>query len=130
MEPTLSTDTALLGVLEELKSREPIFHRPEFGTTTADFENMMDSGFWEIGASGRRYSKEYVLAELEKRHQHPHEDIWETSDFLCRELALDLYLLTYRLIQNKIRTTRRSTLWRRTEVGWKVVFHQGTIVAE
>ena len=128
MEPALSTDPALLAILEELKSREPIFHRPEFGTTTADFEKMMDRDFWEIGASGRRYSKEYVLAELERRHQHPHEDIWETSDFYCRELAPDLYLLTYTLIQNKIRKTRRSTLWRRTKVGWKIMFHQGTIV--
>jgi hypothetical protein len=130
MEPALSTDPALLGVLEELKSREPIFRRPEFGTTTADFENMMDAGFWEIGASGRRYSKEYVLAGLERRHQHSHEDIWETGGFHCRELAPDLYLLTYTLIQNKIRKTRRTTLWRRTKVGWKIVFHQGTIVED
>jgi len=128
MEPALSTDPALLGILEELKAREPIFHRPELGPTTADFENMMDADFWEIGASGRRYAKEYVLAELERRHQHPHEDIWDTSDFYCRELAPDLYLLTYTLIQNRIRKTRRTTIWRRTKVGWKIVFHQGTIV--
>lgn len=128
MEPELSTDPALLGILEELKSREPIFHRPEFGTTAANFENMMDEDFWEIGASGRRYSKEYVLAVLEKRHKSPHKDVWETGGFHCRELAHDLYLLTYTLIQNEIRKTRRSTLWRRTKVGWKIVFHQGTIV--
>jgi hypothetical protein len=130
MEPDLSTDSAPLDILEELKSREPIFHRPEFGTTLADFENMMDEGFSEIGASGRRYSKEYVLAELKRRHQHPHEDIWDTGDFHCRELAPDLYLLTYTLIQNKIRKTRRTTLWRRTKGGWKIVFHQGTIVED
>lgn len=130
MQPALSTDPALLGILEELKSREPIFHRPEFGTTAAELENMMETDFWEIGASGRRYSKEYVLAELEKRRRHPREDIWETSGFHCRELAPDLYLLTYTLIQYKIRKTRRLTIWHRTKVGWKIVFHQGTIVAE
>ena len=130
MEPTLSTDPLFLGILEQLKAREPIFHRPEFGTTRADYESMMDLNFWEIGASGRRYSREYVLAELEKRQQHPVEDIWETSEFHCRELAPSLYLLTYTLIQNKIRKTRRTTLWRRTEVGWKIVFHQGTIVED
>jgi hypothetical protein len=86
---------------------------------------MLDADFWEIGASGRRYSKEYVLTELEKRRQHSDEDIWETSDFHCRKLAADVYLLTYTLIQNKIRKTRRSTLWNRTEVGWKIMFHQG-----
>jgi hypothetical protein len=130
MEPIISTDPLLLGILEELKAREPIFHRPEFGTTRADYESMMDADFWEIGASGRRYTREYVLAELEKRQQHPVEDIWETSEFHCSKLAPDLYLLTYTLIQNKIRKTRRTTLWRRTEVGWKIVFHQGTIVED
>lgn len=129
-EPVLSTDPALSGILEELKSREPIFHRPEFGTTRADYESMMHEGFWEIGASGRRYSREFVLAELERRRQHPTQDVWETSDFHCRKLAADIYLLTYTLIQDKIRKTRRSTLWQRTEVGWKIMFHQGTMVED
>ena len=127
-EPTPWTDPALGNILEELKSREPIFHRPEFGTTRADFERMMHADFWEIGASGRRYNREFVLAELDRRYLNPHEDIWETNDFHCRKLAPDIYLLTYTLIQNKIRKTRRSTIWHRTEVGWKIMFHQGTIV--
>jgi hypothetical protein len=117
-------------VLEELKAREPIFHRPEFGTGRADFENMMAESFWEIGASGRRYSREYVLEELDRRRENPVEDVLEASDFLCEELAPNVFLLTYTLIQNKIRTTRRSTLWQRTEVGWKILFHQGTIVQD
>jgi hypothetical protein len=32
-------------VLEELKKREPIFHREEFGRTRADFEKMLDKNF-------------------------------------------------------------------------------------
>ena len=129
-EPTLQTDPALLGILEQLKSREPIFHRPEFGTTRAELERMIHPEFWEIGASGRRYSREFVLAELERRRQNPHEDIWETSGFHCRQLASDIYLLNYTLIQHKIRKTRRSTIWQQTEVGWQILFHQGTIVQE
>ncbi len=117
-------------VLEELKAREPIFHRPEFGTSRAEFEKMMAESFWEIGASGRCYSREYVLEELDRRRENPVEDVWEASDFLCREFAPDVFLLTYTLIQNEIRTTRRSTLWQRTEVGWKILFHQGTIVQD
>jgi hypothetical protein len=130
MEPTLSTDSARLGILEELKRREPIFHRPEFGATRADFENMMHADFWEIGASGHRYSKEYVLAELEKRRQQAQKDTWQTSEFHCRLLGLDLYLLTYTLIQDEIRKTRRLTIWQHTEAGWKIVFHQGTVVQD
>jgi hypothetical protein len=129
-EPARITDPELLGVLDELSRREPIFHRPELGTAREDFENTTLTDFWEVGASGRRYSREYVLAELEKRYRHPVADEWETSDFHCRELAPDIYLLTYTLLQNRERKTRRSTIWQRTGSGWKIVFHQGTIVQD
>ena len=128
--PWLVTDPALADVLTELSRREPIFHRPEFGTTRADLEKMMVEDYWEVGASGRRYSKEYGLDVLEKRFAAPHEDVWETSDFHCRELASDVYLLTYTLLQNKTRLTRRATIWQRTVEGWKIVYHQGTIVQD
>lgn len=127
MEPTLVTDPALNDVLHELIDREPIFHRPEHGTTRADFESMMAANFWEVGASGRRYSREFVLDELDRRREHPTErDPWVTSDFWCRELGLDVYLLTYTLLQGE-RKTRHATIWQRTAAGWKIVFHQGTI---
>ena len=117
-------------VLEELAAREPIFHRPEFGTTRAEFEAMMAPEFCQVGASGRRYSREVVLDVLERRHAEPHEDVWATSDFRCQLLARDLYLLTYTLVQAGERVTRRATIWRRTGEGWKIVFHQGTLVEE
>lgn len=129
MEPQLATETRLLPVLEQLRDREPIFHRPEFGTTRADFEAMTEPDFWEVGASGRRYSREYVLDVLEERYRQPFEDDWQTSDFQCREIAADNYLLTYSLQQGP-RLTRRATLWRHTAQGWKIVYHQGTLVAE
>ncbi len=128
-EPTPITDQALRDVLDELKRREPIFHRRELGTTRADFENMTVVDFWEVGASGRRYDRDYVLAELEKRHAQDHTDLWETKDFHCRRLAEDVYLLTYTLLQVE-RMTRRATIWQRTPSGWKIVFHQGTIVQD
>jgi len=128
-EPILATDPALQDVLDELVRREPIFHREEFGRTTADFENMTVSDFWEVGASGRRYSRQIVLDELEKRYSGPYSDEWETMGFHCRKLAGDVYLLTYTLIQDKQRVTRRSTIWQRSAEGWKIVYHQGTIVA-
>jgi hypothetical protein len=120
-------DPANRDVLAELIKREPLFHRPEFGTTRQDFENMTVETFWEVGASGRRYSREYVMDTLELRHSQPHEDIWETRDFHCLEIASNNYLITYTLIQGE-RVTRRSTIWRRCGSDWKIVYHQGTIV--
>jgi hypothetical protein len=61
-EPELTTAPRLRPILEELQAREPIFHRPELGTTPSDFTAQMAEDFWEIGASGRRYSRAFVLA--------------------------------------------------------------------
>ena len=128
MEPDSITPARHLEVLRELMRREPIFHRPEFGTTRADFENMTDPAFREVGASGRCYSREYVLDILEQRHARPIEDeVLEASDFQCLEIAADNYLLTYTLRQGE-RLTRRATIWRCQGLAWKIVYHQGTVV--
>jgi hypothetical protein len=127
MELASITDPKLLDVLAELRRREPIFRRPEFGTTRADFESMTTPDFWEIGASGNRYSRQHVLDELERQQAQPAEEAWETADFRCQELAPDIYLLTYTLRQGE-RKTRRATIWQRTTDGWKIVFHQGTLM--
>lgn len=54
-------------VLDELAAREPLFRRPEFGTTRSDFAAMTAEDFWEVGASGRRYDREFVLDVLDER---------------------------------------------------------------
>jgi len=128
-EPTLTTDRGLIEVLQELEGREPIFHRPEFGSARRDYEAMTDAGFWEVGASGRRYSREYVLDTLAQRHSQIVEDVWETKEFHCLALSPDTYLLTYTLVQARSRVTRRTSLWRKTREGWKILYHQGTLVA-
>jgi hypothetical protein len=127
MEPKLVTAAHLVPVLEELKRREPLFHRPELGATRRDFENMMDASFWEVGASGRRYSREFVLDTLQGRLPTGDEDRWETKGFHCLEIAPENYLVTYTLVQGA-RVTRRATLWRRSKSAWKVLYHQGTLV--
>jgi hypothetical protein len=130
MEPTLTTPPELQAVLRELIRREPLFHHPELGTTRRDFEAMTAPDFWEIGASGRRYSRDYVLSVLATRHDGTQPiDVWSTTDFHCRQLSKDVYLLTYTLFQGE-RTTRRATIWQRTPAGWQAVFHQGTIVED
>jgi hypothetical protein len=128
-EPVLVTDPALIEVLDELRAREPLFHRLELGSTRAHFEAMTTEDFCEVGASGRAYSREYVLDILDQRYQRNDADEWETSDFYCRRISLDVYLLTYTLSQGE-RVTRRTTLWEHTTGQWKVLYHQGTVVAD
>ena len=123
------TDPNLLPVLEELKRREPIFHTPEFGTSRADFEKATAPEYWETGASGRRYSREFILNDLEK---NPPVDAasagWRSHDHAVRQLGSDTYLMTYTLRQLE-RITRRATIWQKTNEGWRILYHQGTIVS-
>jgi len=129
IEPRLATAPEHLAVRDELMQREPLFHRAAFGTKREDFEKMTAPEFWEVGASGRRFSRQFVLSTLEKRYEDPTEDVWEVGDFHCIEIAPDNYLVTYTLIQGQ-RVTRRATIWRRAADGWQIVYHQGTVVAQ
>jgi hypothetical protein len=117
-------------ILDDLKSREPIFHHPEkFGKTKEDIENQMCDAFWEVGASGSVYTKQDVIETLLKRYNNPYTcDIWEAKDFELTTIAPDNYLLTYILVQDKTRVTRRSTLWRKVGGNWKILYHQGTVI--
>jgi len=124
------TDPKLLPILDELRRREPIFHNPEFGSTTAEFERSTSPDYWEVGASGRRMSREFILREL--IHSVPYVDAatagWQTSEFGLRRLGPDTYLLTYTLDQAG-RRTRRSTIWQNSDNAWRILYHQGTIIA-
>lgn len=117
-------------ILNELKSREPIFHHPDkFGRSEQDILAQICDEFFEIGASGRIYSKQDVLNTLLERYNDPtYQDIWETKDFTLTQIAPDNYLLNYTLNQNKTRVTRHSTIWRNIDGAWKILYHQGTLV--
>jgi len=113
-----------------IRDREPIFHRPELGTRREDFDGTMATDFYEIGASGKCYTREFILETLEERHRAlQNEEHLEVSDFVCRQLADDLYLATYTLLQPPSRVTRRGTIWRYEGACWKIVYHQGTMVS-
>ena len=116
-----ATFNELSSILDDLRRREPIFHRPEFPTITSP-------DYWEVGASGRRYTRAFILETL---LQHPPIDAaianWQATDFALQELAPNTYLLTYTLDQGD-RKTRRGTIWLSTPAGWQIVFHQGTVI--
>ena len=116
-------------IASELALREPLFHRPEFGTTRQDFDRMMADEFWEVGASGQIYSRSFVLDTLEVRSQQPVAENFQVTNFACQQVAADLFLATYTLNQSG-RISRRVSLWRQASDGWRVVYHQGTIVTD
>ena len=89
-------------------------------------EATLAPDFVEFGRSGRVYSREDTLAlEPESfRAKLPLEN-WQ-----AHRLSPDIALVTYVSEVERDGTERanRSSIWSRTETGWRLRFHQGTPV--
>ena len=109
----------------ELGLMDPAVRSSRAGTT-----RLLDPEFVEVGASGRRYTYEDMVAELA---EHPGSaeggPVYEPSDIVGVLLAPGLVHLTYETCFEG-RRARRSSLWRRRdeETGWRMYYHQGTPV--
>jgi hypothetical protein len=123
-------------ILSQLISLEPIFHRFEGLSgrtpTRADIDSMMAPEFFEIGASGRLYSRDFIIRAVEARFStpEPQPDHFRISEFHLLRVSADTWLLSYMLrqeIADTPRISRRTTLWKKTAEGWKILFHQGTL---
>jgi len=121
-------DPDLQPILQELRSREPIFHTQRFGRSLEDFQRSTAPEFWEVGASGRRYSRDFILSMRAKDELVDADTAgWKASAFGLRRLGERTFLLTYTLDQAG-RLTRRATIWENIPEGWRILYHQGTIV--
>ncbi|HEY1578958.1 MAG TPA: hypothetical protein VGF82_17945 [Terracidiphilus sp.] len=123
-----ATAPEFVPLLEDLRQREPIFHTERFGRSLEDFNRGTAPDFWEVGASGRRYSRDFIL-DMRSRESLVDADEagWTATGFALRRLGPDCYLLTYTLDQSG-RLTRRATIWERVAEDWRVVYHQGTVI--
>jgi hypothetical protein len=120
---------SLKKVKENLRKLEPVFHYPaKYLRLRSEVSNLMAQEFWEVGASGKVYKKDDVIETLFNRYedQNPAQE-WQISEFEVVQLARNVYLATYLLLQGKYRYTRRVTVWRNDDSCWKAVYHQGTL---
>lgn len=125
---TLEIDVAR----QELLAREPLFHRREFIFSAESFDACTAADFWEVGASGACYTRDDVRSTILDRLATQPQDLmdtqgWQVTDFDVRRLSDDIYLATYQLDQVG-RLSRRSTLWRREQGDWVLLYHQGTLI--
>lgn len=115
-------------LLTQLRELECELHRPEVRRDAARLRELLHEAFVEIGRSGRLYDREEIV-ELLLHETAPGEV--RSQDFAVIEIADGVALLTYRLarLDDRGQLTRhslRSSLWQRTDAGWRLRFHQGT----
>ena len=103
---------------------------PEVRASRELARELLDPEFVEVGASGRRYGYEQLLAELpHKAGASKDGPLYEPSGMTGVLLAPGLVQVTFEARLGD-RRSRHSSLWRRrdAESGWRMYYHQATVV--
>jgi hypothetical protein len=98
---------------------------PEVRASPARVMELLDPEFTEIGASGRRWDAESILMVTSGGSVSPDSPV-EVTEMSGVLLAPGVVHLTY-FADNQGRRAWRSSVWRLTESGWRMYFHQGTL---
>lgn len=106
----------------EILALEQKLLQPDFRRNRAAVAGLLADDFREFGGSGRVWTKQQILDQLES--EAPFEA--EMRDFDAMELAPGVILATYKVIV-KDRTSLRSSIWIKRDGRWQISFHQGTI---
>lgn len=96
---------------------------PEVRASADSVLELLHPEFVEFGASGRRWDVESVLATLGSVSPDSPVVVTRMKGVL---LAPGVVHLTY-FADNQGRRAWRSSVWRLTETGWRMYFHQGTL---
>ena len=113
--------------LEVIRGLETELLRPDVRSNPGRVADLLAEDYLEIGESGRRYAKSDVLEALKTEAGTD----FTIDNFTAIPFGPDTVLATY-LVRKFIRksrresSSRRSSLWRRSDGCWKMVFHQGT----
>ncbi|MBI5267905.1 MAG: DUF4440 domain-containing protein [candidate division Zixibacteria bacterium] len=96
---------------------------PSVRRSSSELSQLLAEDFREIGRDGHLYTREEIISIL--ADEVPTGRSLIIDEFEISELAPGLVLVTYRLTSGA-GYSRRSSIWRREESGWRMVFHQGT----
>lgn len=86
---------------------------------------LIADNFVEFGCSGRIYNKREVISGL--ADEAPLE--FSVENFSTSKLSESVVLATYKAT-SFLDTSLRSSIWKKHEGKWQMVFHQGTICKE
>ena len=104
---------------------ETSLHKSEIRKSPEAAAALLADGFVEFGSSGRIWNKSSIVQSMRGEEPHAQEIIVE--DFVARELARDVVLVTYTSRTSTAnQPTLRSSIWKSIAGKWQMVFHQGT----
>ena len=104
-------------IQDEIRKLEEQLASSAVRVSAEALDGLISDHFVEFGSSGRVYSKREVIAEMLAK---PHITV-SLTDFRILAIAQDAALVTYRT-----GGSLRSSVWRREDEHWRIIFHQGT----
>jgi len=104
-------------IQDEIRQAEEQLLTPGIRGSAAVLDRMVSDQFVEFGSSGRTYAKSDVIEQMTTKPNVTGSLV----DFRAIELSADVALATYRTERSL-----RSSIWRRENGHWRIVFHQGT----
>ena len=113
-------------VIEELRELEESLWRSETRFDRKYMDSVLSPDFFEFGRSGRIYRREDTLSA-------PAQDIkvrLPLRDFKVHPITENVLLVTYvtEAFADELEVGNRSSIWVKTSKGWRLRFHQGTVV--
>ncbi|MGA9173781.1 MAG: DUF4440 domain-containing protein [Thermoactinomyces sp.] len=112
---------SLSSLKEHLCQLEQLLLQPEIRTSPEELSKLLADEFFEFGSSGRVwYKKDMVSTGIGVIKATLH-------NFEVHPLAPDVVLATYCSVnETRKQHTLRSSIWKRIDGRWQMVFHQGT----
>lgn len=118
----------------DLKELEESLWRSEIRFSPEKMASLLADDFMEIGSSGRIYDRQMTLATSATSPAKETGSRLPLADFTARELAPSLALVNYTSIQDNPdgseKRALRTSIWKKTDSGWELCFHQGTLVPQ
>ncbi|MEU3948690.1 nuclear transport factor 2 family protein [Streptomyces sp. NPDC029526] len=116
-EQDTAVDAAIEGELRLLD--------PEVRSSPERVDALLHPEFFEFGASGRVWDRAAIIDALTEEGDSG-APAATVSAMKAVEIAPGTVHLTFDTDHNG-RRAHRSSLWRRTDQGWRLYFHQGTL---
>jgi hypothetical protein len=105
---------------------EELLMRPGIGQSKIVIGRLLANDFQEFGSSGATFDKRETVQVLKRKSP----ERLSIQNFRIRVLAPNAVLTTYRSTHTgalgRVKQFLRSSIWRKQDEEWRLVFHQGT----
>lgn len=107
--------------------------KPETRQSTQQISELLSDDFIEFCSSGTIYH--YNKGDIFDKIANSYEIKWELKEFTTTQLSNDCVLATYKVIKlselnENIKYSLRSSIWKCLNGKWKMIFHQGTLISQ